>query len=87
MSDPLIHDCDNYVVLEPGKNEKILNAKDTEKWLEKWLNKLEQLPSDLKDQKSMSDAAKRLIDTACSLEIKPGISLQWFAVRINPPEI
>ena len=86
MSDPLIHDCENYVVLEPGKNEIILNANDTKKWLEKWLNEFEQLPSDLEDQASISEAANRLMDTACSLEIEPGFNLQWFAVRMNPPE-
>ena len=86
MSDPLIHACDNYVVLVPGEAEQILTKNATLMWLEKWLQALDQLPKDLADQPSMSSAAERLLDTACELEIKPGFNLQWFAVRLDRPE-
>ena len=86
MSDPLIHDCENFVVLEPGKVEKILSAHDTKRWLICWLEKLERWPLDLQNQKSIDSAAERLMDTACSLDMEPGFSLQWYAVRIRPPE-
>tara|TARA_B100000700_G_C14769403_1_gene726010 strand:+ start:333 stop:596 length:264 start_codon:yes stop_codon:yes gene_type:complete len=86
MSDPLIHDCENFVVLEPGKAEKILTAHETKNWLICWLEKLERLPVDLQNQKSIESAAERLMDTACSLEMEPGFTLQWYAVRIRPPE-
>ena len=86
MSHPLIHECDNYVVLEPGKSEKILNVDETKKWLIMWLSQLDELPKDLKEQQSLDAATQYLIDTACSLEIKPGFTLQWFAVRLEPPE-
>ena len=85
MSDPLIRDCQNYVVMEPGKSEQFLNAEGTQAWLESWLEQLDQLPQDLQNQPSIAAAAKRLIDTACDLEIKPGFTLQWFAVRLEPP--
>ena len=85
MSDPLIRACDHYVVMEPGKPERFLDAAETEEWLKNWLNKLEELPKELQAQTSTSAAAKRLIDTACDLEIKPGFNLQWFAVRLDPP--
>ena len=85
MSDPLIRDCQNYVVMEPGKSEQFLNAEETKAWLESWLEKLDQLPQDLRNQPSISAAAQRLIDTACDLEIQPGFTLQWFAVRLEPP--
>ena len=85
MSDPLIHACDDYVVLEPGQPEKFLNAIETLEWLENWLERLDVLPLDLMDQPSLAVAAKRLLDTACALEIEPGVSLQWFAVRLDPP--
>ncbi len=87
MSDPLIRECENYVLIEPGKPEQILNEKETKEWLEKWLKALEALPEDLKEEESFAKAAQRLIDTACALEIKPGFTLQWFAIRLNPPEV
>ena len=84
MSDPLIRNFDHYVVLEPGKKEKFLTVVETSNWLESWLDKLEELPQDLQDQPSITSAAQRLLDTACDLEIKPGFTLQWFAVRLDP---
>ena len=83
MSHPLIRSCDHYVVLEPGASENILTADETLLWLENWLHKLNKLPDDLENYSSLADAAQRLIDTACDLEIKPGFTLQWFAVRID----
>ncbi|QNI95610.1 protein of unknown function DUF3571 [Synechococcus sp. A15-127] len=86
MSDPLIRACDDYVVLEPGQPEQLLSAADTLTWLTGWLRKLESLPADLADHPDPVAAAQRLLDTACDLEISPGMTLQWFAVRLEPPE-
>tara|TARA_B100000700_G_C14914519_1_gene793948 strand:- start:806 stop:1075 length:270 start_codon:yes stop_codon:yes gene_type:complete len=86
MSDPLIRELDNYVILEPGKKEQFLNAEETLIWLKNWLQSLEELPEDLKKQTSLDAAAKFLLDTACDLEIKPGIKVQWFAIRLSPPD-
>ena len=85
MSDPLIRECDNYVVMEPGKPEQFLNSEETKEWLINWLKGLNELPEDLQDQPSITAAATRLLDTACDLEIKPGFNVQWFAVRLEPP--
>ncbi len=85
MSNPLIYECDYYLVLEPSKPERILSAEETLSWLQKWLEDLDHWPEDLERELSLSSAAKRLLDTACDLELKPGVSLQWFAVRIDPP--
>ena len=87
MSDPLIRACDDYVVLEPGKPEQLLSAADTLAWLSGWLRTMEQLPDDLRDLPDVDAAAQRLIDTACDLEISPGVTLQWFAVRLEPPTV
>ena len=38
-------------------------------------------------KKSLEAAAQHLLDTACDLEIKQGFSVQWFAVRLDPPEV
>ena len=83
MSDPLIRDLSNYVVLTPGENETFLNPEETLSWLEGWLEKMDELPKDLKVKKSLREASQHLLDTACDLEIKPGFKLQWFAVRLN----
>ena len=85
MADPLIRARDDCVVLEPGKPEQLLSAADTLTWLSGWLRSLDQLPADLAGQPDLDAAAQRLIDTACDLEISPGITLQWFAVRLEPP--
>ena len=83
MSNPLIRLCDYYVVLEPGKAERFLNAQDTLSWLEGWLESLEGLPEDLIDQPSISSAAQRLLDTTCDLRVGEGLILQWYAVRLD----
>ena len=87
MSDPLIRACDDYVVIEPGKDEFFLSAEETLEWLVSWLERLEKLPKDLENQPSTTAAAQRLIDTACDLEINPGVKVKWFAVRLDPPEV
>ena len=51
-----------------------------------WLaRKLDALPADLADQPDLKAAAQRLLDTACDLEISPGVTVQWFAVRLERP--
>ena len=86
MSDPLIHSCEDYIAIEPGKKEKVLSSAETLEWIEKWLNQFEKLPMDLQNQPSTKAAAKRLLDTACDLQIKPGFTVQWFAIRLNRPD-
>ncbi len=83
MSDPLIRELDNFVVLEPGAKEKFLTTEETLEWLSAWLEHLDELPRDLKEKKSLEAAAQHLLDTACVLEITQGFSVQWFAVRLD----
>ena len=85
MSDPLIRACDHYVVLEPGQPEQLLSADDTLAWLERHLRSLDALPEDLSGLGSSAAAVQRLLETACDLELQPGLNLQWFAVRLDPP--
>ena len=86
MSDPLIRACDHYVVLEPGQPEQLLSAADTLAWLERHLGALDSLPEDLTGHDSLHAVARRLLETACDLELQPGLNLQWFAVRLEPPD-
>ncbi len=81
----MIRACDDYVVLEPGKPEQLLDVPNTLAWLSRWLQTMDQLPADLADLSSVEAAAQRLLDTACDLELSPGVSIQWFAVRLEPP--
>ena len=73
------------MVLEPGQPQQLLRAADTLTWLSGWLRKLDALPADLADQPDLKAAAQRLLDTACDLEISPGVTVQWFAVRLERP--
>ena len=87
MSNPLIRDCNQYVILIPGKKEEFLTAEETLQWLIKQLESMESQPEDLENQPCIESAAKHLLNTACELEIQSGIKIQWFAIRLNPQEI
>tara|TARA_B100001250_G_C19345213_1_gene590844 strand:+ start:236 stop:499 length:264 start_codon:yes stop_codon:yes gene_type:complete len=83
MSNPLIREMDNYVVLVPGESEKFLDKEQTLLWLQSWLESFDSLPLDLASKSSIEEAAQHLIDTACELEIKTGFTVQWYAVRLE----
>ncbi|MBM5799037.1 MAG: chlororespiratory reduction protein 7 [Cyanobacteria bacterium M_surface_7_m2_040] len=85
MSDPLLRQLDHYVVLEPGAAEQILTADETLAWLSRKLDTLAQPPDDLRDLPGGERRAQRLLETACELELEPGLAIQWFAVRLEPP--
>jgi len=85
MSNPLIREMDNYIVLVPGQSEQLLDREETLLWLHSWLNNFDELPLDLACKSSLEEAAQHLLDTACDLEIKPGFTVQWYAVRLDPP--
>ena len=76
---------DNYIVLVPGQSEQLLDREETLLWLHSWLNNFDELPLDLACKSSIEEAAQHLLDTACDLEIKPGFTVQWYAVRLDPP--
>ena len=73
------------MVLEPGKPEQLLDVPNTLAWLSRWLQTMDQLPADLAGLSSVEVAAQRLLDTACDLELSPGVTIRWFAVRLEPP--
>ena len=86
MSDPLIREMDNYVVLVPGESEQFMDKEQTLLRLHSWLNNFDELPLDLACKSSLEEAAQHLLDTACDLEIKTGFTIQWYAVRLEYPE-
>ena len=81
----LIRACDHYVVLEPAGAERLLTAAETLDWLVAQLEALEEVPADLASLPDAPSRALRLLETACELEWEPGVSVQWFAVRLEPP--
>ncbi|MFM7314701.1 MAG: chlororespiratory reduction protein 7 [Cyanobium sp.] len=86
MSDPLLRELDHYVVLEPAATERILTAAETLDWLAEQLAAMDRPPADLQDLDDDRARAGRLLETACALELGPGRTIQWFAVRLEPPD-
>jgi hypothetical protein len=86
MTDPLLREMDHYVVLEPGGEEVILSAAETRVWLTHHLRSLPSPPADLAYLDDGEARVERLLDTACELELEPGLVIQWFAVRLERPE-
>ncbi len=85
MSDPLLRELDHYVVLDPTRGERILTAAATLRWLADQLAAMADVPADLADLANPEARAERLLETACELELEPGLAIQWFAVRLEPP--
>lgn len=84
MSNPLIRSIEHFVILEPEKKEKIVTKQEAIEWLKKWLLKVV-FPTinqniDFEKEGNIED----FLENTCELEIKPGYTVQWFAVRINP---
>lgn len=75
------------MVLEPAAAERILTATETLEWLTHQLAQLDHPPADLAALGSPRERALRLLDTACELELAPGLTIQWYAVRIEPPGV
>ncbi|WP_346292199.1 chlororespiratory reduction protein 7 [Sphaerothrix gracilis] len=83
MPDPIMFQEDMFVLLAPGKSEVFLTPEELQTQLEAILAGQEELPRDLKKFSSRAEQAKHLINTACELELKPGETLQWYAVRLE----
>ncbi|MFN9547955.1 MAG: chlororespiratory reduction protein 7 [Cyanobacteriota bacterium] len=86
MSDPLLREMDHYVVLEPGGEDTILTAEETRAWLARHLASLPRPPADLEALRGGEAQVERLLETACALELEPGLVIQWFAVRLERPD-
>lgn len=73
------------MVLEPGGGQSILTAAETLHWLGVWLAAMDAPPADLAALAGPRERALRLLETACELETAPGLRIQWYAVRLEPP--
>jgi len=83
MVNPIIWEMDHYVILEPGKEERIADRGGTRAWLEEVLAIMVHRPADLDRFPDAADGAAYLLDTACELEVEPGQRVQWYAVRLQ----
>ncbi len=73
------------MVLEPGGPQTILTAAETLDWLGERLAAMDTPPADLAALAGPLERAQRLLETACELEVAPGLTIQWYAVRLEPP--
>lgn len=84
MSDYLMFQQDNFVVLETNQPEQFLTAAEMLDKLKTILaNRQDDLPKDLQKFSSIDEQAQYLLDTSCDLDIGPGEFLQWYAVRLE----
>ncbi len=85
MSDPLMYQQDDFVVLETNQPEVFLTATELLEKLKSILIKINanDLSPDLQRIQSVDARAQYLVDTSCELDIGPGEYLQWYAVRLE----
>ena len=84
MPDSLMYQEDMFVLLAPGQAEVFLTPTELLEKLQAVLSShQDDLPRDLQKFPSPQLQAEHLINTACEFEIKPGESLQWYAVRLE----
>jgi hypothetical protein len=84
MPDTLMYEEEHFVVLIPGEAEEFLSAAEM-------LTKLQdlvscyaaELPRDVARLPTALEQAQYLLNTSCELEIGPGKTVQWFAVRLE----
>lgn len=84
MPDQMMYQQDDFVVLEPNRDEQFLTAAELLAKLKLVLSQnQQQLPQELHQFDSIDAQAKYLMDTSCDLVLEPGQYLQWYAVRLE----
>ena len=84
MSNPLIRSVEHFVLLEPEKEEKIVNKTEAILWLKDWLTKVDLPTINQNEDFGKTDDILNLLEDTYELEIRPGYVIKWFAVRIDP---
>lgn len=82
----LYSDSENYVLIEPGRDEEFVNLEELRArlrtWLENWPGNI--LPADLARYSNLDEAVTYLVDSACELDVGDGSgTVQWFEVRLE----
>ena len=84
MADATMYNEDMFVLLIPGSDEVFLEPQELLAKLKAMLEEhANDLPRDLQKFSSVDEQAQYLRDTGCEFEVKPGVSWQWYAVRIE----
>ena len=84
MSDATLYSEEMFVLLVPGEEEVFLTSDEIlERLRALLLGHQNDLPRDLQKFKTVEAQAKSLRDTSCEFEVAPGISWQWYAVRLE----
>ncbi len=80
----LMYDEEHFVFLEPGQAEQFLTAAEMIGMLKKLVtDNVDDLPSDLTRFTTIEAQVDYLFKTSCELDLGPGKSVQWFAVRLE----
>lgn len=84
MADSTMYSEDMFVLLVPGSDEVFLEPDELLAKLKSMLDEYDGLlPRDLQKFDSVDRQALHLRDTSCDFEVTPGVSWQWYAVRLE----
>lgn len=84
MADAMMYSEEMFVLLIPGNDEVFLEPDELLTKLKAMLKEYSGvLPRDLQKFDSLDKQATHLRDTACEFEVSPGVSWQWYAVRLE----
>ena len=84
MSNPLIRSEEHFVLLEPEKEEKIVDKEEAIEWLKDWLTKVDLSTINQNVNFEKKEEILNLLEDTYELEIRPGYVIKWFAVRVDP---
>lgn len=80
----LMYEEDHFVVLAPGAEEEILTVAELLERLTQILSdRQDTLPRELAKIPTAEEQAQYLLHHACDLELAPGQTLQWYAIRLE----
>ncbi len=72
------------MILEPEKKEEIVTKAKAIEWLKEWLTKVDFPRINQNVDFEKEEIIEDFLENTCELEIKPGYTVKWFAVRIDP---
>lgn len=84
MTAATMYDEEMFVLLIPGSEQVFLEPAELLAKLKQMLADYSgSLPRDLQKFSTLEEQALHLRDTSCSFEVQPGITWQWYAVRLE----